>query len=399
MNSTLKKYFIFLLLIIGIVAVVEMNETKPINWSPNLSINSKDPFGLYILNKELPSLLKDNNIIRFKQTPYEFLEEIQLDTLTNSSFLFIDYSDNVGASALKNILQLIEQGNTVFWSNSRFNYALEDTLGFELNKIYGSITNNNTSVWTTNKNLSTSKFVLDQAFIQSYFYLPDSVRNSFEVLGLQNNYESDVPNFIKIKQGKGTLFLHSQPLAFSNYSLLNSNNHIYVENVLSYLPKGNIYWSVDKLENEVSQSSSILRFILTNEALKWAWYFFLIGLILFVFFTAKRKQRIIPIEIPIKNTTLEFTKTVSNLYIQSKDYEDIIQKRITYTLEKIRRIYYVDTHKLDQVFIENYQAKSGKKQEDIIHWVQLVTNFQANPTQANEEDLIAINRATEKILN
>lgn len=399
MNSTLKKYFIFLALIIGVIVFVEINKTKPIDWSPNLSVNSKSPFGLYILDKELPSLLKNNKIIRFSQSPYAFFEEMQLDTLTPSSFLFIDYSDKVGASALKNMLQLIEQGNTVFWSTAYFNYALEDTLGFETNEVYESVRNNKTSVWTTNKHLSTSKFVLDLAFNQSYFYLPDSVRNSFEVLGLQNNYESDLPNFIKIKHGKGTLFLHNQPLAFSNYTLLESNNHLYVENVLSYLPEGIIYWSVDRLETEPMQSSSILRFILTNEALKWAWYFFLLGLLFFVIFTAKRKQRIIPVKIPVKNTTLDFTRTVSNLYIQSKDYEDIIQKRITYTLEKIRRIYWIETHKLDQNFIESYHAKSGKKEEDILHWVQLVMQFQTNPTQANEQDLIAINRATEKILN
>ena len=44
-------------------------------------------------------------------------------------------------------------------------------------------------------------------------------------------------NFIKLKAGKGNIYVHQAPLAFSNYFLLHKNNMSYYETALSYLPK------------------------------------------------------------------------------------------------------------------------------------------------------------------
>ena len=112
--------------------------------------------------------------------------------------------------------------------------------------------------------------------------------------------------------------------------------------VVQEISKGNIYWYPNKTYNS-SVSNSPMRFILSNEGLKWGWYLFLIGMIILMIFNAKRKQRIIPIIKPLTNTTVDFTKTIGNLYFQEGNHDTIMEKKIIYFLEKIRQDYLLDT--------------------------------------------------------
>lgn len=142
-----------------------------------------------------------------------------------------------------------------------------------------------------------------------------------------------------------------------------------------------------------------MRYILSQPALKWAWYIFLIGMLIFLFFNAKRKQRVVPILKPLANTTIDFTKTIGNLYYQEGDHNNIIDKKIIYFLEKIRNEYLIDTAKLDDHFIQKLHHKSGKKLEDIQNVVSLINAYRKNNYLSIEDDLLKINNAIEKVVN
>ena len=75
-------------------------------------------------------------------------------------------------------------------------------------------------------------------------------------------------------------------------------------------------------------SDSPLRFIFSQPSLKWAWLLALFFIITFMLFNAKRRQRAIKIITPLRNTTVQFTKTVANLYYESKDHTNIIDKKM-----------------------------------------------------------------------
>jgi hypothetical protein len=138
---------------------------------------------------------------------------------------------------------------------------------------------------------------------------------------------------------------------------------------------------------------------MSQPALKWAWYLFLIGLLIFIIFNAKRKQRIVPILKPLPNLTLDFTKTIGNLYYQEGDHDNIIDKKIIYFLERIRNEYLIDTTKLDDEFIKKLHHKSGKEVSDITELVFLINEHRKSYHGSLEEDLIRINNAIEKILH
>jgi hypothetical protein len=203
---------------------------------------------------------------------------------------------------------------------------------------------------------------------------------------------------MKIGYGEGTFYLHTQPVAFTNFHLLKSNHHEYAQKVLSYIPKGDVFWYT-KDQNGTIISDSPLRYVMSQPALKWAWYIFLMGMLIFILFNAKRKQRIVPIIKPLSNTTVDFTKTIGNLYYQEGDHNTIMDKKIIYFLEKIRNEYLIDTHKLDDDFIKKVQLKSGKDLDDIKNAVSLINSYRKNNYPSIEEDLIQLNKAIEKIIN
>lgn len=118
--------------------------------------------------------------------------------------------------------------------------------------------------------------------------------------------------------------------------------------------------------------------------------------ILFVIFNAKRRQRIIKIINPLQNTTLNFVKTVSNLYYETQDHKNLVDKKITYFLEHIRTTYNINTSVLDDVFVDKLTSKTGKNRKAIKSLVNYINNLRAK-TDFLETDLIELNKRIENL--
>ncbi|MBC7438697.1 MAG: hypothetical protein H7250_01755 [Flavobacterium sp.] len=198
-----------------------------------------------------------------------------------------------------------------------------------------------------------------------------------------------------IKFKAGNFFLHTQPAAFTNFHLLKKNNFEYGEKVLSYLPKADVIWYT-KNQNGEKISTSPLRFIFSQPALKAAWFLFLTGMLLFMIFNAKRRQRVVPIIKPLQNSSVDFTRTIGNLYFQEGEHGNLIDKKIIYFLDKIRSQYLLETITLDDNFIRKLHQKSGKNLVDIQNIVFSITHHRKNNFESIEADLIELNAAIER---
>jgi hypothetical protein len=398
MNKTIKIYIFVLVVVLAGIIYSDSNAQKPIDWRPTYSVNDKIPFGLYVLDKELKSILTNQKIERLTNTPYEFLEsKFDYDTLVNNykvkgTFLNISEYTSIDDQSVTELCYFVSHGNSLFLSMKTFPQALLDSLKLDFRSDFEF--SNKTYNWMTNKNLGNQKYRLMEGMGNNYFSKIDSVNTT--ILGYQGNSNEKRPNFIKVAYKTGTIFLHIQPAAFTNFHLLKDNHHQYAEKVLSYIPKGAVFW-YNKDQRGKAISDSPMRYILSQPALKWAWYLFLIGMLLFMIFNAKRKQRIVPIIKPLPNTTVDFTKTIGNLYYQEGDHDTIINKKIIYFLEKIRNDYLIDTHKLDDEFIKKLHHKSGKELVVIQKAIFLINAHQKSPHSSIEEDLIQINNAIEKV--
>lgn len=398
MNRTLKIYVFFLVLLLAGIVYVDAVRPKPVNWSPTYDLKDKIPFGLYVFDQELGPLLGKNKVEKISKTPYEYFEDkYDYDSLVNNykvkgNVLCISDSYQTDNQSTEELFYFVSHGNSVFISAKGFPQIFEDSLNVTTSTELSASPDVKLSL--ANKGLNKKQYVFKKGGGSFYFNKIDTLKTT--VLGYQQSGQHKNVNFIKVAHKQGFFYLHTQPASFTNYYLLKDNHHEYAESVLSYLPKEKLFWFIKGQNGEID-SGSPMQYWLSQPALKWAWYLALIGITAFMVFNAKRRQRIVPIVTPLENTTVDFTKTIGNLYYHEGDHQNIIDKKIIYFLEKIRNEYLIDTNVLDENFVKKLQQKSGKNLEDIEKVVRLINYQRKSYNQSIEEDLIEINNAIEKI--
>jgi hypothetical protein len=198
---------------------------------------------------------------------------------------------------------------------------------------------------------------------------------------------------MKVPVGTGAIYLHTAPLVFSNYYVISSRQSRYAAMALSHLPVAPVLWDEYQKQGR-EEDGSVFRVLVAHEALRWAYYIALTGLVLFVFFEAKRTQRIIPVMASPRNTTLEFVQVVGNLYFNYQDHKIIAEKKIHYFLEYLRLHFFLASHQLDEPFREQVAAKTGLAPETVAPLFRLISDIREAP-KVSKEQLVALNRQLE----
>ncbi|QHN65460.1 hypothetical protein [Bergeyella cardium] len=383
MNKTFKIYGIILAVVLVLLALLEVNKTEVVSWKKTYGISDKNPFGLYIFSQEIDALF-GSSLEKESTAPYIYYNK------EKEPHNIILIQQNMDKESCKKILKQVEKGSDALIFSDEMDYFLADTLhiGTSWYDFDGA------SLHFTDKKLK------DKAIIDK---LPSRERISYitkeqQILGYATfeGKETGV-NFIKVPFGKGNIYLHTEPLVLTNYSLLKGEaNRQYVEKVFSYLPERKTVWFMErKLFNE---STSPLRFILANPPLRYAWWLFLGGVFLFLFFNAKRKQRIIPIIEPKKNKSVEFVKSIGNLYLNEGDFQDMMSKKAQYFLNRVRTELLIDTHHLDEHFAKRLHLKTGKPLQKITEAIALIKKAQDEYAYLTKEDLVKMNEILDEIL-
>lgn len=400
MSRTLKIYLFLLFVIVALFVYLDAIRPKPVDWTPTYDLRDKIPYGLYVFDQESKSVLSPNKIKKEGKTLYEFLDPLyDNDTLVKDYRIkgtILNVCDNyiIDEESTKELFYFVSHGNTAFLSVQNLPEMFTDSLKIEIKSQFDL--SKKLDCWLANPALGKQKYNLGQGGGSNYFSKIDTLQTT--VLGYQGDDKNKRVNFIKVNFRQGTFLIHLQPTAFTNYHLLKDDHAEYTEKLLSYIPKSDIYWMI-KDQNGLIESGSMYGYILSQPALKAAWYIFLIGILVFMVFNAKRRQRIIPIIKPLSNTTVDFTKTIGNLYYQEGDHQNLIDKKIIYFLERVRNEYLIETSTLDENFIKKLHSKTGKELKDIEHLVYLINYQRKSYNQSIESDLIEINNAIEKIIN
>jgi hypothetical protein len=393
MSKTLKIYVgLLALLFIGIIAI-EFSTPPPINWQKTYNETQKIPYGTFILYEELSNLFPESKVHDITVTPYEYFDDYysweDSSYLTTGTYIVIDEAPNLDNSSAQELLDFASHGNDIFISSNYFPERLIDSLGFGIKNQFSF--EGKAKLSFTNPIFESDSISLEKGLSNIYISRIDTLNTT--VLGYQKFNDSTYTNFIEVTWGSGYFYLHVQPVAFTNYHLLKKDNSKYAASVLSYLNDDTIYFD-SRNKSVRTLGSSPLRFILSQPALRWAWYLALITTVLFMIFNAKRRQRIVNVQIPLKNTTVDFTKTIGNLYYETKDHNNLIEKKIIYFLEHIRRVYYLDTQILDDKFVKNLSLKSGKDKDNIKKLINQIVYLKAK-RDCNEANLLQLNNAIE----
>ncbi len=387
MNKTFKTYLFLLGIIIAILSILELNKKPVIDWSLNYDINKKSPFGLYIFNQEARQLF-DNQLVRIIEDPYLYLER---DTLRKAqNYLFI--KKELTEEAQKYLLKEVNKGSTVFYIDKDMQY-FSDTLNFKTDTYY-SYGSESIKYHFKDKRLKKHTIEIVENFNRTFFEKIDP--KTTDILGYKKGPDDNKNTvFIRVKYGKGYFYFLSEPIVLTNFYLKELKNQKGIEALFSYLPKRKTIW----FQSEETLDRSEFRFILKNPALRSGWRLIVALLLLFVLFTAKRKQRIVPIIVPKANKSVEFIKNIGNLYLQEGTVQDMAEKKVQYFLTKIRNDFYLNTDKLNEEFLQKLQQKTGKSIEDIEKALKMINSVLHPTRQLTETELIELNNCLDKLVN
>lgn len=392
----MKGYKFFIGLFISLIVlyiVAQYYKPHEFDWTISMEKNSKEPYGSSILFNQLDYLFPGKEI-QTQQIPiYNTLHE---KDFTNTTYLLLEPAIDLGKTDINELLDFIKNGNTAFIAATSFGKELSDSLHIAESSDIDLLPDDSSAVNFTNPALKNSKnFYFDHSTFANYFEkLPAG--DSAIVLGVNMKNK---PDFIQLNIGEGKIFLHISPICFTNYFMLKENNAKYTSTALSYLDKnaGTILWD-EYYKSGREGASTPLRFFLSNEFLKWALWLSIIALLIYVFIEIKRKQRIIPVLDPLRNTTLDFVQTVATVYLSKKDHTAIAKKKVAYWLEFIRKKYFLPTQVIDEDFVNRLSKKSGIDQP-LIHAICNTALMTENNSTISQEELILLSNNIDDFYN
>jgi hypothetical protein len=385
------KYILYIGAAFGIFILLKLSSPTKYDWTITYSHRDKNPYGAFALSELLPSVFQGQEIHHSYLTMYEIKDSLK----KNDNVLIVSSSFSADKEDTDVLLKHVDQGGTALISAQYFWGHFSDTLDIATYDYFFKgediLSRKDTAA------LRFAAFKMDTT--TEYFYRRDNIHNYF------NRFDStrttviakndrDMPVTIRVKWGKGSFILNCTPLTFTNIYLLSRDNHEFITTTLSWLERSPVRWTeyyhVGRMESQTP-----LRFILSNESLKWAYYITIVTILIFIGFEMKRKQRIIPVIAPLENTTLEFVGTIGNLYYQSAEHKNIAEKKIQFLMDQIRTKYWLNTNLLDEPFINALARKSGRAEDDIRALINSILAIQGKDKISSEE-LIDINKKIEK---
>ncbi|MCD0487018.1 DUF4350 domain-containing protein [Pedobacter sp. MC2016-14] len=375
-----------LLLLLYVLA--QYYKPKPTNWQPSYLKEDKIPFGLYILQQQIKDVLPGVQI--------EYAEENISHTLngrkfTNATYLIVGGTVELSNADYVELKRFMEAGNSVFMATFDIQGVLKRSLKLRSGAYYTSRDKKSVPINFVSPSARTEyPYTFGKGLGDQFFGELDTAKAI--VLGKNENGET---NFVKYPFGKGALYVLPNPQLLCNYSLLNPDGAEYAAKALSYvLPCQKLIWDEHHLKNE-QDTKSPLSVIFKYDALRWAYYLALAGILLFVGFEMKRRQRIIPVLEPLQNSSVEFVNVVGRVYYQQRNNTDISLKKINYFLEFIRARYHLKTTVVDKELEALLATRSGIPASQISAVFYSIKTIQ-NTGQVTDAQLIELNKLIEQ---
>ncbi len=387
----LNKTYLILALLFTALVVFEYFAPKEPDWTPSFSKEDKIPFGDYVIFDLLPDIFPKSDIQINTKSIYSF--ETQ-NNFKQSSFIFNTNEFDIKKVNLDRLLEIASKGAKIFISASGFSKEFSDTLKFEtaisFDALFGEDSLPVNFVHPKLK-IKSGYFIGKQSLEQFFSGFDSSKVTVLGTIGINKNI-----NFIKIPYGKGAFYLHSLPLAFTNYNILLRNNAEYAFKALSYVRNKYIFWDENYKPGKKPVATGPLSYISQNSALRHAYHLILLIAVLYFLVNAKRKQRAIPIIEPIKNSSLEFAATLANLYLNNSNHRDILLKRFMFWTDFLREKYYLSSESIESEDAANIiSQKTGAEISCIMEIINRY-KFALNNKYIPAEKLIKFNKLLEK---
>jgi hypothetical protein len=376
----------------------QLFERKGMDERITLRKADKIPYGTYVAFEELKYIFPDAEVSVTKQSPADYNSLVKSYSYNSESkypkalYVIITPEFRPDERELEALMQFVEAGNHVFVSSFNWGAEFSDSLKFHMAQPGASVPFFEDSLRVDIKNPVTSDSVwysypgkTDYTHLESY----DS--NYSRVMGHDGLRR---PNLIRENfRSGGSITIQSDPLALSNFFLLHKSNIGYYNQTFSYFPKS-LHTVIWDQYFRYGKDFNSLTVILNNPGFRAAFWLVLLLFALIYLFESKRKQRIIPVVQPLRNTSLDFVTTVGRLYHEYHDNKNLGMKMTAHLMEHIRQNYQLPTTVLDDGFVASLAFKSGYPKEtlhELIYKAKMINDF----SEVSDEDLMDFHRQIE----
>ena len=364
---------------------------KELNRRISLRRNDDNPYGARIAYEGLSWLFPDADVSLVSTSPQALTSGDEKKAI----FFLSTYMDATPAE-VNAMMNFVGEGNQVFISVFQASDTLLHALGIRTASRFRFMQGEMDS-------MKLGVYSPVDAGYHSFSYPGDSYDTYISSLDSQytsilGRDASGHANFIRISyKGGGAIYLHFAPLAFSNFFLLHKKNISYYENVLSYMPastKQFIWNDYYRYANGSGQVFSSLQYILKIDALRWAFWLLLLLFALIYIFDSKRRQRMIPTITPLRNTSLDFVRTIGRLYFQRRDNRNLAGKMAVHFQDQVRTRYRLPVTVLDEEFVGRLAYRTGYAKESVKEIVEYIRDLPSRG-YVSDDELIDFHRQLE----
>lgn len=445
-----SRNFLFAMLVLFVLfCLLQVNLPKKFVWSPTFSHVDKQPFGCFVFDSVLTQSLPNGYHVTkktFFQLDQEHAKEKisvlmvvdqqdlkQLDVkylcniarrggkvmvVASSSFDDGRNADTVVVNELERTFKVkIEDGlyfslrgilaglkahdndmyDTIYWNNRETMYAAQSYRMF-YNMVGGTLfVDSVPKVKRLAYTLSTAGYDYkhDSLYVGDFTRFDTIVDEKERIERIDTFAIKKVPAAVSVPYGKGEVIFVSSPLLFTNYGMLEGNTSVYIFRLMSYLADLPVYRTEAYVKTDamlVAEQSPFREFI-KRPPLRWALYLALLGVVLFMIFTARRRQRVIPIMSKPANRSLEFIQLIGTLYYQRKDHVDLVRKKFKLFAEELRKTAGVDisdvnTDDREYLLLAEKTGMNSDRLKKVIRQIRLVLHSEGNISVEEMRSLI-----------
>lgn len=287
--------------------------------------------------------------------------------------------------------------DTIYWNNRETMYAAQSYRMF-YNMVGGTLfVDSVPKVKRLAYTLSTAGYDYkhDSLYVGDFTSFDTIVDEKERIERIDTFAIKKVPTAVSVPYGKGEVIFVSSPLLFTNYGMLEGNTSVYIFRLMSYLADLPVYRTEAYVKTDamlVAEQSPFREFI-KRPPLRWALYLALLGVVLFMIFTARRRQRVIPIMSKPANRSLEFIQLIGTLYYQRKDHVDLVRKKFKLFAEELRKTAGVDisdvnTDDREYLFLAEKTGMNSNRLKKVIRQIRLVLHSEGNISVEEMRSLI-----------
>lgn len=371
----INRWFILsIVLFLCLVFVLEYNMPKKFVWNPTFGHHDRQPFGCAVFDDVLEKSLPQEGYSLSNETFYQMSEADSLP----KGILSITQNLSLSKTDVKAVFEMAERGSVILLVSNSFGAELEDSLHFATTYSYFNPSELKRYATSLNKRDSLL-WLKDSIYNERIFrYYPQlcqveiNPKDSCLMIPLVDKRKETVVA-MTYPVGKGEIIIVSTPLLFTNYGMLDNDNADYLFRYLNRMKELPVVRTEAYMKLPGTEESPF-RYFLSQRSLRWALYLTMLVLVLSMIFTARRRQRVIPVVREPENKNLEFTELIGTLYYQKKNHTDLVIKKFVYFAENLRRNYQIDVEddSNDETLARLIALKTGSDETKTLELLRLL---------------------------